>query len=106
MTKQYEIPFMAEVKAWLKDEFKEDVKVVRANNCNESGVSDLILCYKGFYVAFELKTASELSPLQIEFIEEVRKAGGIAEEIDNIDWQNKIKNIFQKIENIICFYGM
>ena len=106
MTKLYEIPFMGVVKDYINDKYGSDVRVIRASNCAEAGVSDLLLCYKGFFVAIELKTESEVSDLQIEFINEVRIAGGIGEVVDHIDWKENIDKIFQKIEDIICFFGI
>lgn len=45
----------------------------------KKGISDFILCVNGIYVAIELKAADKQpSPHQILFINEVRRAGGIA----------------------------
>ena len=41
------------------------------------GVSDLLVCYKGFFIALELKTGSyQPDPLQISYLQKVRYAGG------------------------------
>ena len=41
------------------------------------GVSDLLVCYKGFFIALELKTMGyQPDPLQIKYLQEVRCAGG------------------------------
>ena len=41
------------------------------------GVSDLLVCYKGFFIALELKTGRYTAdPLQISYLQKVRDAGG------------------------------
>ena len=41
------------------------------------GVSDLLVCYKGFFIALELKTGRYTAdPLQISYLQNVREAGG------------------------------
>ena len=41
------------------------------------GVSDLLVCYKGFFIALELKVGSyKPDPLQITYLQKVREAGG------------------------------
>ena len=41
------------------------------------GVSDLLVCYKGFFIALELKVGSyQPDPLQISYLQKIRDAGG------------------------------
>lgn len=41
------------------------------------GVSDLLVCYKGYFIALELKTGNYTAdPLQISYLQKVRQAGG------------------------------
>lgn len=41
------------------------------------GVSDLLVCYKGYFIALELKTGNyQPDPLQISYLQKVRDAGG------------------------------
>ena len=41
------------------------------------GVSDLLVCYKGFFIALELKVGSyQPDPLQISYLQKVREVGG------------------------------
>lgn len=41
------------------------------------GVSDLLVCYKGYFIALELKVGSyQPDPLQISYLQKVRDAGG------------------------------
>ena len=52
---------------------------VRVDHVSEGGVADLIICYKGRYIAAELKAANGTpSASQLLFIQKVRKAGGTA----------------------------
>lgn len=51
--------------------------VVREAAATRNGVADLILCYKGRFVACELKRYNGVpSPQQLKFIESVKAAGG------------------------------
>lgn len=41
------------------------------------GVSDLLVCYKGYFIALELKVGTyQPDPLQISYLQKVRDAGG------------------------------
>nr|DAQ52204.1 MAG TPA: Nuclease [Caudoviricetes sp.] len=41
------------------------------------GVSDLLVCYKGYFIALELKVGNyQPDPLQISYLQKVRYAGG------------------------------
>lgn len=41
------------------------------------GVSDLLVCYKGYFIALELKVGNyQADPLQISYLHKVREAGG------------------------------
>ena len=52
----------------------------------QKGVSDLLGCYQGRFMALEVKTAAgKASPEQIKFIEDVNKNGGIAGVVRSID---------------------
>lgn len=54
------------------------VKVVQAN---KAGVPDIICCYKGYFIAFEVKTtetATRTSKLQDYNIKQIQKCGGLA----------------------------
>nr|DAF84365.1 MAG TPA: Nuclease [Caudoviricetes sp.] len=42
------------------------------------GVSDLLICYKGIFIALELKVGNyQPDPLQIVYLQKVRESGGI-----------------------------
>ncbi len=49
------------------------------------GVPDLLICYKGRFIAFEDKAADgEATPLQKHNLKLIKKAGGIAEEVRSL----------------------
>ena len=53
--------------------------IVRESAATKRGVSDLIVCYRGRFVALETKDDTGVpSPLQNQFIKRVREAGGKA----------------------------
>ena len=57
----------------------ENCVLVREANPNVSGTADLLLCYNGRFIACELKAIDGVaSPQQLKFIEDVKKAGGLA----------------------------
>lgn len=52
--------------------------VVRKEACTVSGISDLLICYHGRFVAIELKDdIGTPSTLQSKFIADVEDAGGV-----------------------------
>ena len=62
----------------------------------EVGIPDLICCYRGKFIAFELKVGNNNTTKIQDFkIKEIRKAGGKAEVIRDLD---TVKKIIQKIK--------
>lgn len=62
------------------------------------GEPDLVCCYEGKFVAFELKIkGNKPSALQLEKIEDIKKAGGIALPVWSI---NEIKETLYEISRI------
>lgn len=53
------------------------VNVNTATIYDRVGRADVEACYRGYYIALELKTGNyQPDPLQIKYLEEVRKSGG------------------------------
>lgn len=60
-----------------------------------AGIPDIICCYKGKFVAFEVKTKKgKLSKLQEVMIERIRQAGGVAFKVTSIQ---EVKDILEKV---------
>ena len=58
-----------------------------------SGIPDVICCYKGKFIAFEVKTLTgKLSKLQKITIKRINEAGGIAFKVTSID---EVKDILK-----------
>ena len=58
---------------------------------NKRGIPDINLCYKGRYVALEVKrVGEEATPLQQYNLERVRKAGGIGEVVYSLEQVKEI----------------
>lgn len=56
-----------------------------------AGVPDIICCYKGLFIAFEVKTDDgKTTALQEATIKRIRKAGGIAEVVRSVDEVKRI----------------
>ena len=69
--------------------------VIKTINTNKAGVSDLIVCYKGKFIAIEIKAKNgKVSKLQEVFIKKIINAGGygfVAYSIDDV--KKEFKNI-------------
>ena len=61
----------------------------------KAGVSDIIACVKGKFIAIEVKKpGNKPTPLQTNFINAINEIGGIAFWADNlIDVKNKLKEL-------------
>lgn len=71
-----ESQFSKQVVKYLKDKGAL-VNVNTANMFDRVGRSDVECCYKGFFIALELKTGRYTAdPLQISYLQKVRDAGG------------------------------
>ena len=76
-------------------------KVVKIISANTSGNADLIICYRGYYVEFEMKQPGKhATKLQLLKGRETTEADGLWFEIhsleeaqDAIDYVNKIKGL-------------
>ena len=67
--------------------FMFTVKIITANR---AGVPDILLCYKGKFIALELKQQNKpLSALQAIKFKQITRAGGIAVRIDS--WESFLK---------------
>lgn len=87
-----ESALQSKVIKYLQSEGAYVVKVVAAS---KDGVADLLVCYRGLFLALECKAPGKLddaSPLQKYNIEEVKKAGGISFVFDS----------FETIRNLVC----
>lgn len=60
--------------------------IVRESKATKRGVSDLLVCYRGRFVAIETKDDTGApSPHQLKFILKVREAGGIADVVTTVE---------------------
>lgn len=61
----------------------------------ELGVSDILACYKGKFLAIEIKSEGKFpTDWQERFIERINQAGGIA------FWADNINTVISKLRNI------
>lgn len=66
----------------------EGAYVVNVVTASKKGVSDLLVCYKGRFIALEIKThrtRNNVSPVQRYNLEWVEKAGGIAAVVYDVE---------------------
>ena len=84
-TYKSESEMLAKTTEWLKSKRRHGVMVMRINDRVAKGYSDLLVCVRGVFVALELKDdTGKPSVHQLEFIEEVQKAGGVAGVCDTV----------------------
>ncbi|MGW8177832.1 MAG: VRR-NUC domain-containing protein [bacterium] len=95
----------ATIQKWVRDQLAATfgIKCVyvkyHAGQYASRGVSDLLFCIHGRFVAVEVKTETgKATPLQINFINNVIQAGGLGYVIYGRD-ANKIREIIDDIES-------
>lgn len=65
--------------AHLRKRYGREIYIVKQTSVNAAGTPDLLVCYRGRFVAMELKTAiGGPEKLQEQRIAEVEAAGGLA----------------------------
>lgn len=89
------------VKLMVDKEFGKDSLYIKyhAGAYASRGVSDLILCVRGLYIAIEVKTETgKITTLQKRFIENVKQAGGLGYVIYGKD-EKLMQRIFDDVRN-------
>jgi len=68
----------AEILEWLRAQ--PDLVVIKVIVATTNGVADILVCYKGRFIAIEVKrdVNREPDPLQVEFLNSIIEAGGQA----------------------------
>jgi penicillin-binding protein-related factor A (putative recombinase) len=97
---QLESVFQNKVIKYIEERGGYKIKI-HASSYQTEGEPDIVCCYKGRFCAFELKQGSKLSDLQIIKLEMIRKSGGIAMEVKDI---NQIKEVFDRIDEDANIY--
>jgi len=90
--------FQKEVIDYLDNEGAYVLKT-HVSSFQKQGEPDITCCYKGRYLAFELKRDknSKTSKLQEYKMKLIRKAGGLAIRVDNL---NQVKEVLYEISRI------
>jgi penicillin-binding protein-related factor A (putative recombinase) len=89
-----ESAFQKKVIAYIESRGAYKIKI-HVSSYQTEGEPDVICCYKGRFCAFELKQGSKLSDLQRIKLELIRKSGGVAMEVKDI---NQIAKAFDDID--------
>ena len=85
------------IKKYLKDNNIYYFKV-HGGYYGVSGIPDIIVCYKGRFVALEIKNEKgKTSKMQDMHIENIRKSGGIAFVVRS---REEVKKIIEDIETV------
>jgi len=65
---------------------RPDCWVVKTIQCNERGVPDLLLCYRGEFIGLEVKSdTGKATKIQLAQMQRIRAAGGTAEIVTSIE---------------------
>lgn len=87
-----------QIKKYLKDKGAYCVKY-HGNQFSQVGVADLLVCYKGKFLAIEIKNEiGKTSPLQEQNILMVKKAGGVSFVARSLE---DVKRILEDIDRVI-----
>lgn len=74
------------IKKYLKQAYPEAVVYMpAASRFGRAGVSDILACVKGRFVAIEVKADTKATALQELFINNIKKAGGIGAVCYNVE---------------------
>lgn len=81
--------FENKIKKYLKEKGAWYIKYWSGGNFTKEGIPDLLICYKGCFIAVEVK-ASRGKPelIQLVTMRKIRDAGGIAILLYPQDWEN------------------
>lgn len=74
-----------------------DCWVVKTVTTNKNGTPDILACYKGYFIALEVKRPgrlSEVSKIQQYQIDTIKKCGGVAAAVDSVEKAQKIMFTF------------
>lgn len=93
MTSKSESALQKECLRWAKSLPKSWALKVVGSGVQSSGVPDIIMCIKGYFIAIELKRPDgkgKLSDIQKAQMERIRKAGGRAVMVSSFEEFKKI----------------
>lgn len=92
MSKQPETLFKEKVQRRLKAEFGDTIWFKKTEAGAIRGIPDLLICYKGRFVAWELKTEKgRADKLQVFNLSKIGECGGIAEIVRPSNLEEKIE---------------
>ena len=94
--------YQGKIKDYLKEKYPESfVAKISAGAYSRGGVPDILFIYKGRYIGFEVKRPyfGLVSKLQNKTIEEIRRAGGVADVVTYISEVEKLIKIAEQEVN-------
>jgi len=95
----------ADYSRFIVDMLKKKGAVVNVNTANmfdKAGRADVEACYKGKYIALELKTGNyQADPLQLKYLKKVRKAFGIGLLLRDQEGIDTLEDLLYCIDNDI-----
>jgi len=86
MPRQPEGRLVTRIKKWIESKGGVVYNIHGGDNFQEMGIPDLLCCFHGMFVGIEVKQPGEKpSKAQLYQLDKIRRAGGIAVVIDDID---------------------
>lgn len=99
-----ESKLIKDIRNYLKSEYPNSVRITKyhGNQYSETGVSDLLICFNGKFVALETKKSKneKKRTSQDNYLREINNAGGYAFYICNIEQVKIIFNLLFIEKNI------
>ena len=95
MTSKLETPLKDKCIGWAKAQPNLWIVKIWGGGMQEGGIPDILACYKGKFIAIELKRPDGegvLAPRQQAQLNRIERAGGIAKVIDSLDDFKEIFN--------------
>jgi hypothetical protein len=82
------------IRPYLVDAYKARVIKIHSSPFSEAGVADLLCCVDGKFIALEVKKkGNKATPIQLMFLESIRRAGGRAGVVRIDSFKEDIKGI-------------
>lgn len=99
MERKLESKITAEIMQYLKTLDKCFFWKEHGGMYGTAGIPDIICCYKGLFLAFEVKKPDgRLTKLQEKTIKDIQAAGGQAYVVRSVE---EVKNVIQHIEEVM-----
>lgn len=86
------------IRPYLQEKYQARVVKIHSSPFSEAGVADLLCCIQKLFTALEVKKrGNKPTPIQLAFLESIRRAGGIAGVIYTDTYKQDIDNLLMPL---------